>query len=978
MINDRDNNYIKKLEQENKILKDILIENNIEYINILNTRINNSNFNFSNLDEEAMNKCARLFYSYFWGRTDVYALRSKNPNNNKTAYYPQCKNRWENFCLLKSKSGKCKDCPYRQYSEINKEIIKRHLLGKNEKCNDVVGIYPLLKNNTCRLIVFDFDNHNENAEFIEYANTDLTWIEEVDALRRICEINNIPFLVERSRSGKGAHLWIFFDCEVDAALARKFAYSLLEKGSESVNLTSFKYYDRMLPAQDFLKKDSIGNLIALPLQGQALKNGNSCFVDDNWNTYVNQWDKLLSTKKLSKATILDYIRQWNKASFDDIEDFKPWEIERELYKEDVDGAIDITIKDRIYINKTNLRPRIQYQLRKLASFSNPVFYKNQAIGLSNYNESRIIYLGEDLGNYICLPRGLHDEIINKLTNNNIQYKINDLTTNPKKINVSFKGNLKTYQETFIEELLKYNNGILNAATASGKTVVGINVISRLKTNTLIIVDRIDLINQWKESIENFLDINEELPTYSTKTGRIRKRKEIVGIISSTTDTSNGIIDIATAGSIISKGELHPRFKDYGLIIIDECHHAASKTYQNFLTKACSKYLYGLTATPLRSDDLTKVFYMLLGPIRYSYTSKDRAIEQGIDHLVIPRFTRVVNPHLSTNKNINEAYELIRNSNIRNEQIIDDIKECIANKRTVLVLTKYVNQATTLYTSLEGIADKLFILTGNLNPKERNQTIKELQSVNNDESLILIATGQLVGEGFNLPRLDTLILASPIAFEGLLEQYVGRLNRDFPGKENVLVYDYIDSYIPVFKQMYLKRLKAYRRVGYKIKVNPEKEFKENNAIYSSENYFEFFKEDLLSANNSIVISSQTLSNSKVKMLIDLLKDSLEKGVKITIITWHPDAYIYGWDEHRLGLLKLLFDFGFNIEFVKNDCQQYAILDDEVVWYGSMNLLSKDDIDDNIMRILSNKIAQELSEMSYKNYIDYDLNNQVKLF
>ena len=530
--------------------------------------------------------------------------------------------------------------------------------------------------------------------------------------------------------------------------------------------------------------------------------------------------------------------------------------------------------------------------------------------------------------------------------------------------------MRDNQKDAITSLMKYDNGIISAATAFGKTVTCSGIISKIKTSTLILLESSALVEQWEKALSTFLTINEELPEYQTKTGRVKKRKSVIGIIHGAKDTSTGIIDIAMAGSLCKKGEYHTRLKEYGMVIVDECHHSASSTISAVLREVNAKYIYGVTATPFRGDGLEKVIFMLLGDIRYKYTAKDKAAEQGISHYVVPRFTKVVSPHGRDKLHVNDAYEIIRNNEIRNDQIISDIKNCIENGRTPVILTKYTDHAAQLYEKVKLYADNVFLLTGTKSKKEQKAVRSAMEQVPANESMILIATGQLIGEGFDYPRLDTLFLATPVSWKGIVEQYAGRLNRDYDGKDNVMIYDYVDIHIPVFDKMYAKRLKAYKRIGYQLYTGKTLENQASNSIFDSETYLAVYEKDLKNAAKDIVISSPTLGKNKVHRMISLLKERQESGVKVTIVTWHPEVYKYGKDEHRIELMELLRNAGFHIELMNESCQHYAVIDGEIVWYGSMNLLSKDDVEDNIMRVSSKAIAAELLEMSFRK--DNDLN------
>lgn len=917
---------------------------------------------------------ARQFFSYFWGRLDVYSKRSLNKTTGKAGYYPQCDNFWRKGICPKAAGlkVKCKECNNRCWTKLEGTQIENHLRGLKDDASDVIGIYPLFPDGTCRLLVFDFDNHDKGADMQDYANTDNSWIGEVNALCEIGMQNEIPMLVERSRSGRGAHVWMFFSAPIQAALARKFGFALLEKGAESVNMTSFRFYDRMLPAQDYLDDGELGNLIALPLQGQALKKGNSAFVDENWNAYPNQWEAFLSMPKLSLEKIEELIRTWNvqeeydskNADSEKITSDKPWERTKRFHSEDVHGKLKIILSNMIYIESENLEPRIQNQIRRLAAFLNPVFFRNNAIGLSNYANSRYMYLGEDDNGYICIPRGLIGILVEKCKEAGIPCSIDDKRFEGTAIKADFVGTLRENQSKAVLSMLKYDNGILSAATAFGKTVVCSNIIAQRKVNTLILLESSSLIEQWEKSLSSFLAIDEELPEYETKTGRIKKRRSLIGIIQGAKDTSTGIVDIAMAGSLFKKGEPHPRLKEYGMVLVDECHHSASETISKVLREVSAKYVYGVTATPFRGDGLERANEMLLGPVRFRYTAKEKAEEQGIDHLIVPRFTRVVSPHGRDKLHINEAYEIIRNNETRNEQIADDIRQCIEAGRTPVVLTRFTDHADVLYGIVKEYLDHVFLLTGNKTKKEQRALRAEMDSVPVNESLILIATGQLIGEGFDYPRLDTLIMADPVAWKGVVEQYAGRLNRDFEGKQNVMIYDYIDANIPVFDNMYAKRLKAYKRIGYKLFDENPVEKQAVNAIFDSDTYGPVYERDLKEAVKDIVISSPTLGKRKVMRMLTLLKERQEAGVRITIVTWHPDAYMYGREEHRIELMEALRDDGFNIMLVEDSCEHYAVIDNEIVWYGSVNLLSKDDVEDNIMRVVSKTISAELLELTFK--------------
>lgn len=959
-------NRINNLELENKLLKSILTEAGIDYsdkLKVISNQLSDDDTDQGKRiihPEMVSEKMANLFYSWFWGRQNVYAKRSVNKDG-RVSYFPQCTNFWKDCCPKKyGNKVNCSDCKDKSYKQLTIHDILDHLNGKS-----VIGVYPLLKTDECRFLVFDFDNHEKGSEQNDFANKDDEWIEEVNALVSICRLNGIDALVERSRSGKGAHIWVFFDKPIPASLARSFGSALLDKGAEQVNMKSFKYYDRMLPAQDCLPKNGIGNLIALPLQKEALLKGNSAFIDENWNAYPDQWNALFSKTKLTKEFVESMIKEWIGPvhGAEGSKNSKPWN-KSKFRKDDVDGKLNITLADGIYIDNSNIKVNTQNAIRRLAAFLNPVFYRNQAIGLLNYDKSRWIYLGQDHPEgYIQIPIGLYDILIENINQADICYEVEDKRQTGRSIDICFNGELKDEQISAVNTMCKYDNGILHAATAFGKTVVATAMIAKKKVNTLIILESSSLIEQWINSLERFLTINEQLPTYRTQTGRLKTRKSHIGLIQASHDSASGIIDIAMAGSLCKKGEFHKLLDQYGMIIVDECHHVASDTLSAVLRNVKAKYIYGVTATPKRSDGLEKINYMLLGPIRYSYSTKQKALKQGIKHLVYPRFTPAISLKFNNKNNMhpNDAYEILRNNEIRDQLIIEDIRNCIANKRTPIILSKYKDHTNRLYECLKGDVDHAFLLTGDNSKKEHKQILEKMNQVKDNETLAIFATGKLAGEGFDYPRLDTLIMAMPVSFQSVVEQYAGRLNRDYPGKTDVIVYDYVDSNISMFSNMYSKRLKAYKQIGYEVYAEKVDDFISNNNIFDGDNYLETFTDDLLKANKSIVISSPAISGTKINELINLTKEKMLNGVTVSVITNEPDSYGFGDPVYWMKLHREMIEAGIHLKTIEDCFNYFAVIDEQLVWYGNMNLLSKTKIEDSMMRIDDKIIASNLMNL-----------------
>lgn len=967
---DQKDKYIFDLESQLQYFKKLLDENGIIYDYEAHLRALQSDVGdiiFPELGPEH----ASLLYSYFKGRQDVYSLRSS-----KKGYYTQCNNFWK-YGICPKRDGtkiKCQDCSSQDYKELKGRVILQHLQGIKEDCTDVVGLYPLFPDGSCWFLVFDFDNHDESAE------PSKEWQQEVNALREMCSVLGIDSLVERSRSGKGAHVWIFFSDSIQASKARKFGESLLRKGAESVSLKNFTYYDRMMPMQDFLPEGKLGNLIALPLQGRALRNGNSAFVDESWNTYKDQWKRLRETRRLSEKEVDDLIKLWcpdddamSIFQNDVVEDTAaghtsllfgqtPASTNRDFHAEDADGSVKIILSDGIYVNKKGLKDRMQNAIRRIAAYSNPQFFQTLKLGFSTKDTPRIVYNGYDEGDYIVIPRGCYDELISQLSVAGVRYDVVDKRQKGRKIDIHFNGDLYSEQQIAAEKMLYNDIGVLAAATAFGKTVLGAYLIAEKKVNALVLVHNVEIMNNWIKDLSSFLTINEELPTYTTPKGRVKKRSSLIGTFSSQKDSTTGIIDIAMITSLGREDNINELVRNYGMVIVDECHHAAAVTHENVLRAVTARYVYGMSATINRGDKQDKKMFMQLGPIRHRYTAKERAQKQGIGHYIYPRFTRLVDLNQSEDKNPSDYYRLIMQSELRNMQIVSDVIDCVKRGRTPVVMTKYKEHAQKLYDMLQGVADHVFLLQGGKSLKERAAIREQMAAVRADESLVLVAIGQYVGEGFNYPRLDTMLLAMPISFEGNVEQHAGRLNRDYEGKKDAIIFDYIDQHVPTLKRMYYKRLRAYKKIGYEAcsKVTDKQEVA--NSIFDSQNYFDVFDKDVVSASKSIVISSPSFSFKKVKWLCAESEHLQLRGVSVVVLTLDPEDYPEdGRDQHK-SHIEHLISAGVNVITRHKYRERFAIIDKSLVWYGSMTLLSNEKEDDSLMRISNPAIAEELLEFA----------------
>lgn len=510
-----------------------------------------------------------------------------------------------------------------------------------------------------------------------------------------------------------------------------------------------------------------------------------------------------------------------------------------------------------------------------------------------------------------------------------------------------------------------NTVLLAMATGTGKTRTVLGMIYRFLSakrfkRILYLVDRTALGDQ---TMDTFKEVKlEDLKTLN----QLYDIKDL-GEKEFEKDTR---VHIATVQSLVKRilyneSDVSIGVSDYDCIIVDECHHAASDTISSVLKEVKAKYVYGVTATPKRADGLEKINYMWIGPIRYSYTAKEMAAAQGVEHYVYPRFTRTVAPRgvITDKMHPNAAYDIIHGNSIRDEQIISDVKTCVLQGRTPVVLSKYKDHSEKLYSRLKEYADHVFLMTGNNSKKEHKKILEQLHEVSKEETLILVATGSLIGEGFDYPRLDTLFMAMPVSARNIVEQYAGRLNRDYEGKKEVIVYDYVDSHIPMFDNMYAKRLKAYKQIGYEVCTGIKGEKQTANAIFGGDNYVEVFQRDLLEADNNIIISSPVISGSKVYELIRLLKDKQVNGVDVTIVTWEPDSYGFGDAGFWMQLHEEIRQAGFYIETVEDLCEHFSIIDQNIVWYGNINILGNAKLEDSMMRLESKEIAAELMEITF---------------
>jgi len=634
---------------------------------------------------------------------------------------------------------------------------------------------------------------------------------------------------------------------------------------------SFKSYDRFFPNQDFMFEGGFGNLVALPLQGQARKNGNSIFVDDNFNPYPDQWAYLHRMKKMTltqvEAALSLHGDQEPLGQLSKTSDSAPWERPepKPMKRDDFPETITITRASGLYIPMSGLSAKVVNHVKRMAAFKNPEFYAKLGMRLPTYKIPRIISCSEIVDDYLWLPRGCEESIFDFLNENGVNISIIDKTALGQPIEATFLGELRPEQAITIEELSKHRCGTIYAATAFGKTVTGIAMISRKKVNTLILVHTKALLDQWRERLKQYLEVDFESMEQPKGRGRRKKFKKF-GALSSTENSLNGKIDIALLQSCISDNEVRPFVRDYGMVIVDECHHVPAVSFERVLKEVNAKWVYGLTATPIRKDGHQPIIFMQCGEIRYTADSKAQQEQQTFQRLLIPRFTSYRN--LPDDNGYTAIAQALSEDDTRNRLILDDVKNVLDEGRSPIILTGLTSHVDFLAEECRKICPNVIRLVGNDSTKAKRLEMERLKSIPDIEPLVVVATGKYVGEGFDLPRLDTLMLALPVSWKGLIAQYTGRLHRDYPGKNEVRIYDYIDLRVPICDSMYKKRLHGYKAVGYSVAVVNEGIFAEptTEAIFDSENFERRFYTDLASAKRSIVVSVNRLRWNRTPKII----------------------------------------------------------------------------------------------------------------
>ncbi len=746
-----------------------------------------------------------LFRSLFRGREDIYPHRFESRKTGKAGYSPACGNEWVQGICEKPRI-KCSECPHQRFLPVTDAVIRWHLSGQdNDGRPFVMGIYPMLLDETCFLLAADFDK--------------ATWQEDAAAVLQTCRQMGLPAALEQSRSGRGGHVWFFFDEAVPATLARKLGAHVLTETMERRPDIGLDSYDRFFPNQDTLPQGGFGNLIALPLQKRPRRSGNSVFLDEEFAPFPDQWEFLSSIRRIGRGEIEERVRLAEAggkvvgvrlAPEGDEVEATPWMIPPSRRKKDapivgpLPKTLELTLGNQVYIAKEGLPPALRNRLIRLAAFQNPEFYRAQSMRLSTYDKPRIIACAEDYPQHIGLPRGCLNELLQTLSDLNIKAVIRDQRNPGRHLEVTFQGELRPEQAIAAQAMLAQDTGVLAATTAFGKTVVAAWLIAQRGVNTLVLVHRRQLQQQWVERLSTFLGI----PVRGI--GRIGGgRKKLTGQM-----------DVAVIQSLVRNGVVDDLVGDYGHVIVDECHHLSAQSFELVARQAKAKFVTGLSATVSRKDGQHPIIFMQCGPVRYRGNTKQQAAAHPFQHTVTVRPTdfrplRPANPNVR--QQFQELYEELIADEERNRLVLQDVLQSVREGRSPLILTERNEHLDSLAKQLEPEVRHLVVLRGGMRKKELDAISARLAAIPTEEARVILATGRFVGEGFDDARLDTLFLTLPISWHGTIAQYVGRLHRLYDGKREVRVYDYADLNVPMLARMFDRRCRGYEAVGYRMQL-----------------------------------------------------------------------------------------------------------------------------------------------------------------
>lgn len=730
-----------------------------------------------------------LFGSLFRGRQDVYPRRWENARSGKSGYSPHCANEWRRGVCHKPKV-KCGDCPARAFVPFTDQVILEHLQGKI-----VAGVYPIVEGDRCWFVAADFDSGD--------------WQEDVRVFAEVSRAAGLPSAIERSRSGNGAHAWFFFKDSVPASTARQMASYLLTEAMSRRSTIGMGSYDRLFPNQDTLPRGGFGNLIALPLQRAARTAGNTEFLDDSFKPFPDQWKFIAHAPRIAADSANLVAREALRRGrvlgvrFASVrEDEAPWSRPPSFVRERaripgvLPSKLEVVLSQRVFIRRDGLPPGLCAEILRLASFQNPVFFEKQAMRFSTAGIPRVVTCAEDTGTYLALPRGCLADLEQLAATHGIDVARTDERVRGRPIEVAFRGDLLGEQPRAADALLAHDIGVLVASPGTGKTVLAAHVIAKRAVNTLVLVHRKPLIDQWVERLSAFLGID----------------RTDIGVFGGGKRKPTGRIDVAMIQSLVRKGNVQDLVADYGHVVVDECHHVSAASFERMLSEVKARFVLGLTATPRRRDGHHPIIEMQLGPTRFVVDARKERARRSMAQRLLVRETAFA-AEWSRAQGIQALYGRLASDEARNGLILDDVIASLEEGRSPLLLTERRDHLEFLAAKLAPASRNLVILHGGMKPRERRDALARLAAIPATEERTVIATGKYIGEGFDDPRLDTLFLAMPIAWRGTLVQYSGRLHRRHAGKTEIRVHDYVDARVPVLAKMFAKRMRGYQALGF---------------------------------------------------------------------------------------------------------------------------------------------------------------------
>lgn len=867
-------------------------------------------------------------FTLFHGRRDAFARRYLKKEGKCIAYSPECSNRFHPGCILlipreERNDKSCLDCSLRNFTPFTPEIYYRNnIQNRDEHGIGAVGIYPMLPGNMCRFLAIDLDEKTWQHDALEIA----------DIARR----DGFQMAIERSFSGNGAHLWLFFSEEVPASEARKLAFSFIDKACARSKSVSLKSYDRIFPTQDTIAADGLGNLILMPIVRSAAvreENPGTVFVDNDFVKYPDQIRFLSSVPQYTRRDVEAYLvspRSSTSSSFtlspfsDEDADIiwrnrLPAVSEKDLLTEE----LPVFLSAGLSIPKGAVNARLQNGLKRLACFTNPEYFitKNRNKGYVPEGVSLFIETFIESEEVLQLPRGLKSALVRYLTLSGIPFRITDNRAQDTGLDAVFDGELRPEQNDAFNALMSHETGILQAATSFGKTVIAARLIASRGERTLILVQNRNLLTQWKDKLQSFLTVRN---TPKKREGRNINRTGI-GTYGSATDSLSSYVDIAMIQTVSIR---MPEFiRDYGMVIVDECHHLAADTFIKVMHAVRPKYIYGLSATVERKDRLEKIVYVQCGSVIYRYDAGRLAYNRGMTEILVPRFTSAASrASFSARFRNDECQKDIAFNDGRNNLIARDISKLYRGGRRIVVLTHLIDHISELEKRLAEMYIPVVTINGSMSAGDKKSA---LERINNPENkAVIISTGKFLGEGTDIPYLDTLIVAAPVGWKGIISQYVGRISREYEGKNEILIYDYVDIFIPAFVAMYNKRLKAYRGLGYIIKSEKNDEAG-SRSFFSEYDIYPTLSALIKNAEKSIVISSPQFElNFGSKKIINNLAEAAERGVHVEVRTSEESAG---------DALSFIRSRGITIAREADCYLKYAVFDTCSLLFGELNLL-----------------------------------------